>query len=48
MYYSKIGNIGAGFTNQIFALIGSIQNAYNKGEKIIIVDHFLNDINNII
>ena len=47
MYYSKIGNIGAGFTNQIFALIGSIQNAYNKGEKIIIVDHFLNDINNI-
>jgi hypothetical protein len=47
MYYSKIGNIGAGFTNQIFALIGSIQNAYIKGEKIIIVDHFLNDINNI-
>ena len=47
MYYLKIGNLGAGFTNQIFALIGGIKVAYTKGEKIVIVDHFLNDINNI-
>jgi hypothetical protein len=47
MYYLKIGNNGAGFTNQIFALIGGIKIAYIMGEKIVIVDHFLNDINNI-
>ena len=47
MYYLNIGNNGAGFTNQIFALIGGIRGAYIKGEKIVIVDHFLNDINNI-
>ena len=46
MYYSKIGNAGAGFTNQIFALITSIINAYQKGNKIVVVDDFLNDINN--
>ena len=45
MYYSKIGNPGAGFTNQIIALITSIINAYKKGCKIVIVDNFLNDIN---
>ena len=44
MYYSKIGNSGAGFTNQIFALITSIIIAYNQGEKVVIVDNFLNDI----
>ena len=43
MYYSKIGNICNGLTNQIFALITSIIIAYNNGEKI--VDNFLNDIN---
>ena len=32
MYYSKIGNNGAGFTNQIFALITSIINAYKKDQ----------------
>ena len=45
MYYSKIGNNGAGFTNQIFALITSIINAYKKGEKVVVVGYFLNDIN---
>ena len=47
MYYLGIGNTGAGFTNQIFSLIGGIRYAYTLGQKIIIVDHFLNDINNI-
>ena len=46
MYYLKIGNNGAGFTNQIFALVGGIKLAYRMGQKIVIVDHFLNDINN--
>jgi hypothetical protein len=45
MYYSKIGVTGAGFTNQIFAFITSIIKAYKKGDKIVIVDNFLNDIN---
>lgn len=44
MYYSKISNPGSGFTNQIFSLITSIIIAYYKGEKIIVVDDFLNDI----
>ena len=44
MYYSKIGNKGTGFTNQIFALITSIMNAYVSGETVVIVDNFLNDI----
>jgi hypothetical protein len=46
MYYLTIGNNGAGFTNQIFALVGGIRFAYRLGERIIIVDHFLNDITN--
>jgi hypothetical protein len=41
MYYSKIGEHGAGFTNQIFALITSIIIAYKKGEKVVIIDNFL-------
>lgn len=44
MYYLKIGNNRAGFTNQIFALITGIIIAYTKGENVIIVDNFLNDI----
>lgn len=44
MYYSKIGQAGAGFTNQIFALITSIINAYKNGNKVVVVDDFLNDI----
>ena len=43
-YYSKIGNTGAGFTNQIFALITSIINAYKEGKKVVLLDNFLNDI----
>jgi hypothetical protein len=46
MYYLKIGNHGAGFTNQIFAFITGIINAYKEGKKVVIVDHFLNDIHN--
>jgi len=45
MYYSKIEVTGSGFTNQIFAFITSIIKAYKKGDKIVIVDNFLNDIN---
>jgi hypothetical protein len=45
MHYSKIGNDGAGLTNQIFALITSIIIAFSEKQKVIIVDHFLNDIN---
>ena len=45
MYYSKISTSGTGFTNQIFALITSIINAYKEEEKVVIVDNFLNDIN---
>lgn len=47
MYYSKIGNLRAGFTNQIFAFITSIINAYKKGEKVVVVDNFLDDINKL-
>jgi len=45
MYYAKIGDNGTGFTNQIFAFITAIINAYSRGDKIIVVDNFLNDIN---
>ena len=45
MHYCKIGNDGAGLTNQIFALITSIIITFYEKQKVIIVDHFLNDIN---
>jgi hypothetical protein len=44
MYYSKIGQTGSGFTNQIFALVTSIINAYKKGYRVVLVDDFLDDI----
>jgi hypothetical protein len=44
MYYASIGNRGTGFTNQIFALITSILLAHKRGEKVIVVDGFLDDI----
>jgi len=47
MYYLKIGNHGAGFTNQIFAFITGIINAYKDGKKVVIVDNFLNDIHDM-
>jgi hypothetical protein len=34
----------SGFTNQIFCFITSILLAHKKGEKVMIVDHFLNDM----
>lgn len=43
MHYSKIGKIGDGFTNQIIALISSVITAYKDGEKVVVVDNFLND-----
>lgn len=43
MYYSQIAITFTGFTNQIFALITSIIDAYKKKEKVVIVDNFLND-----
>ena len=45
MNYCKIGNDGAGLTNQIFALITSIIIAFYEKQKVIIVDNFLNDNN---
>ena len=45
MYYTQIWCDNRGFTNQIFSLIASIINAYEKGEKVVIIDNFLNDIN---
>ena len=48
MYYTKIGYKGAGFTNQIIALITGIIQAYARGEKVLVVDDFLNDINDTI
>ena len=44
MYYAKISDNFTGFTNQIFSLITSIIIAHKEGEKVIIVDNFLNDI----
>ncbi len=43
MYYIKIGVLGSGFTNQLFSFITGLLIAYYRGEKIIIVDNFLND-----
>jgi hypothetical protein len=43
MYYSKIGNDNAGFTNQIFAFITSIINAFKNKNKVVVIDNFLND-----
>jgi hypothetical protein len=45
-YYLKIGEEKYGFTNQIFALITGIICAYKSRKQIVIVDNFLNDINN--
>ena len=44
MYYAKIGQPGAGLTNQIFCLVTSIIIAYTQGDKVVIVDKFYNDI----
>jgi hypothetical protein len=44
MYYAKISDNFTGFTNQIFSLITSIIIAHKEGEKVIVVDNFLNDI----
>jgi hypothetical protein len=44
MIYSIIGNGGAGFTNQIIALITSVITANSLNEKVVVVDNFLNDI----
>lgn len=44
MYYTKIGGVGTGFTNQIIALITSIITAFINGDKVVVCDNFLNDI----
>lgn len=46
MYYLKSGISGSGFTNQIFNIITGILIAYIEGEKVVIVDKFITDINN--
>jgi len=47
MHYSKIVmDNGTGFTNQIFSFITSILIAHSKGDKVVVVDHFLNDAHN--
>lgn len=43
MYYSKLANYGAGLTNQLISFINSIIIAYNRNDKIVLVDQFLND-----
>jgi hypothetical protein len=43
MLFYKIYTNGSGLTNQIFGLITSIIEAYIKGEKVVIIDGFLND-----
>lgn len=43
IYYAKIWQFGAGFTNQISCLITSIILAYRYGKKIVIVDNFYSD-----
>ena len=44
MYYTTIFSGKSGFTNQIFALITSIIIAYKNNERVIVVDHLLNNI----
>ena len=44
MYYSAIQSIATGFTNQLFSFITGIINAHKKGEKVVIIDKFRNDI----
>jgi len=44
MYFAKINTSGSGLTNQLFSLISSIMIAYQEKHKVVIVDHFLNDI----
>lgn len=46
MFHTKINQPWTGFTNQIFALITGIIDAYKKGDKVVVVDNFLNDIHN--
>lgn len=41
--YSRIGQLGAGFTNQIFCLITSIIMTHYERKKIIIIDNFYSD-----
>ena len=43
MHYSLIGRKNHGLTNQLQALIKAISDAYGKKEKVVIVDHFLDD-----
>jgi len=42
--YAKIGQLGAGFTNQIFCFITSIILAHNENKNVVIVDSFHKDL----
>jgi len=44
MYYSRLNLPFCGLTNQIFMLVNSIIKAYENGEKVVVLDYFLNDI----
>ena len=44
MHYYKIQN-SSNVINKIFSLISTITIAYQKGEKVIIIDNFLNILN---
>ena len=46
MYYCKIGIPGSGLTNQVISLISGIIIAYNNKHKVLVVDHFSNDVFN--
>lgn len=43
IYYTKIGNSGSGFTNQMFTFITSIILSKNTKKSVIICDNFYND-----
>lgn len=43
IYYTKIGNPGSGFTNQMFTFITSIILSKNTNKRVIICDNFYND-----
>ena len=44
IYYTKIGQLGSGLTNQIFTFITSIIISKNTNKRVIICDNFYNDI----
>jgi hypothetical protein len=44
MIYTKINTPGSGLTNQVFSVVSTIIKAYQEGHKVVVFDHFLNEI----